>query len=693
MSTDSTPAHPVRPGQAPTNPCSGDTLTAMPAGDLTPPPVRKAFWGYIAEGWTILEASEKAAISYTVAKAMVNERFPGGRPGASSPTNAPNVAPDFTLNAIPLSELAPIARECLDDFGRFRFRYFGRKSSPWQEDAADVCRTKLSTPLKEYGVVNCPPGSGKSTLFTHDIPAWLTCRSRSLRGFIGSSTQTIANSYTGRLRSTFARKVPMQAKSEDLALGLAIDAITTLVAEYGNFNPNIPDPTGAPWTRSQFTVAQYGEILTDEKEATWTAFGRDTGFLGWRVNFIVWDDLVTMSRLKTLEMIEADRVWYVNEAITRLEPGGLFILQGQRLGPEDLYRYSLDMPSGYALDDDLDFEDPHDFGEEQEYEDKKFFHIKYKAHYEEFCVAAEDPTTHSRRAVPFKPDGTGGCLLDPLRLSWRELKAVRAQPLSNFDVVYQQEDVDPRQVLVPKQWINGGYFDGEDYPGCYDNDRGPCQIPKDLVGKKISVVTVDPSPSKFWAIQWWLYITPPQARNKAEKLMGQRLLIDQLWVPMGGNDLLDYIVNKQQYAGVLAEWMDRSKRLGQPYRYLIVEQNAAQRFLLQYDWFRQWCQRNSVSIIPHNTDKNKADPEFGVTTIANHYRFGRVRLPGNVEGRRTSQALVDQVTHYPDSVYNDAVMAHWFFEHKLQQLVRKERRRISTYRDIPSWVKRETTYA
>lgn len=662
----------------------------MAAGDRIPPPQRTKFWKLVSEGWQIVDAAEQSGISYTVAKAMVKERFPHGAPQTIAPQKAANTSAHILLSPLTIAELSPIARDCLDDFGKFRFRYFGRKSSPWQEDAANVCKEKLATPLKEYGVVNCPPGSGKSTLFTHDIPAWLTCRSRSIRGFIGSSTQTIANSYTGRLRSTFARKVPMQAKSEDLALGLAVDAVTTLVAEYGNFNPNIPDPIGAPWTRSQFTVAQYGEILTDEKEATWTAFGRDTGFLGWRVNFIVWDDLVVMRRLKTLEMIEADRVWFVNEAITRLEPGGLFILQGQRLGPEDLYRYALDMPSGYDLSDEYD--DIFELGDEQAYQDKKFFHIKYKAHYEEHCIAHQDPTTHSRRALPYKPDGTGGCLLDPQRLSWRELKAVKAQPLSNFDVVYQQDDVDPSQVLVPKHWINGGMHEGESYPGCYDLDRSANQVPR-TQGRRLSVITVDPSPTKFWAVQHWMYVQPPHAKTRQDKIMGLRYLINQLWEPMGGNDLLDWYIDKQKWDGLLEQMWQVTKRLGIPYTYLIVEQNAAQRFLLQYDWFKRWAQYRSVSIIPHDTNKNKTDPEFGVDVIANHYRFGRVRLPGTPQGKTTSQPLVDQVTHYPDSVYNDCVMAHWFFEHKLPRLVKKENRRISVYKDIPTWAKRTPTYA
>lgn len=675
-----------------------------------PPPVLKSFKKLVLEGWDVKAAAEQSGISYSSAKDYVKAWWPDGLnpPGTVYDTaHNPGYKGEHPSNTIEtlrrplsLSELSPTARDCLDDFARFRYRYMGRKSSPWQEHAAQVVIDKLQTPHKEYGVVNCPPGGGKTTLFTHDIPAWLTCRSRSIRGFEGAHTETIAKSYTGNLRNSFQRKVPIQAKSEDIALNLAVDAQATLMEDYGNFNPNIPKPIGAPWTRAQFTVAQYGETLVGEKEATWTAFGRDAGFLGWRVNFVVWDDLVRSDRLRNTDTIEADRRWYVNEAITRLEPGGLFIIQGQRLGAEDLYRYSLDMPSGY---EEFSEDELFELGMEIQPSDRKFFHVVYKAHYEELCNAAKDPRTHSIKARPYNPANPkfGECLLDPVRLSWRELKAVQAQPLSNFQVVYQQEDSDPEEVLVPKHWIDGGTYDGELFTGCWDDNREPATIPLDLHGTTLSVVTVDPSPTKFWAIQWWLYNEPTgqeyiydsivDPNGKARRIRvypGRRYLIDQLFVPMGANDLLDWNVDIRSWTGILVSWQERSQKLGHPFRYLIVESNAAQKFMMQYKWFQQWCNTYSIAMRPHHTSLNKLDTEYGVKTIRNHYRYGRVRLPGSKEGRRVAQPLVGQVTRYPDAQYDDCVMAHWFLEYQLQHIIKPVSNRISVYNDIPSWARR-----
>ena len=46
----------------------------------------------------------------------------------------------------------------------------------------------------------------------------------------------------------------------------------------------------------------------------------------------------------------------------------------------------------------------------------------------------------------------------------------------------------------------------------------------------------------------------------------------------------------------------------------VVEANAAQRFMLQYEHVRRWVAQSSVSIISHQTHRNKTDPNFGIQT-------------------------------------------------------------------------------
>lgn len=637
----------------------------------------KDFYDALQEGHDVKNAGRYAEISYSTARRLAQQLKHAQN--QSQKRQALEIPP----HPLHISEMDPIARDCLNDFGRYRARFFGRISSPWQENAAHELIRLLRTPHKEFVVVNCPPGSGKTTLFTHDIPSWLTANSRSIRGLVGASTQNIASRYNRRLRDSFGRKIPVEAKSEEKSIGLALDAVSVLAHDYGPFRPEKVDQI--PWSSDQFTVLQYGQTSTDEKEATWTAFGRDTEVLSHRVNIAVWDDLVTGKRLRNEDIIIEDRRWWHDEAESRIEPGGLLLLQGQRLGPEDLYRYSLDQ---VVVDDELDFASHiHEFGEEQETTRRKYHHIVYKAHSEETCRAEFDALAHSRKSKPYDPKDpeNSGCLLDPQRLSWRELRAIQQRPDSNYRVVYQQEDVNPVDVLVQKVWIDGGTdHEGNHFSGCWDQNRGIAQIPQGLDGLKLSVVTVDPAPEKMWSVQWWYYVEPPGC----DRLMGMRYLLDMYRGKMDGPDLLDWNVGLSAHTGLLADWQERAKKLSLPINYLIVEKNGAQKFLMQYSWFRLWCTLNSIQLRPHSTQTNKTSEEFGVKTIKNHYRYGRVRLPGTEEARRVMAPLYKELTQYPNSSTTDCVMANWFFEFQLQFLVATEQEIGSLYDDIPSWMRR-----
>lgn len=639
------------------------------------------------EGHNIKDAAEHAGISYSTAR-RINQEL-AAQPHAVNRVRQKLIVPPAP---IPEWELDAVARDCLNDFARFRGRFYGRISSPWQEDAAYKISKLLDTPYKEFVVLNCPPGSGKTTLFTHDITTWLTVKNRALRGLVGAVTQNIAERYNRRMRNTFARTIPMEADGDELARGLAYDAESVLAHDYGPFRPDRADQI--PWANDQFTVVQFGETYSGEKEATWTAFGRNTEVISHRVNIMVWDDLTSSDRLRTQEMIEADRHWWHSEAERRLEPYGLLVLQGQRLGAEDIYGHckSLEVTN-------FDFDEWDDFNvNELEAPDdkpatrKKYHHIVFKAHYEEHCKADINPRMHSMRAPAYDPKNPkdSGCLLDPVRLSWRELSAEKERSGSNFQVIYQQEDVDPEEVLVPKIWIDGGTDPkGNSFAGCWDVNRAPGHIPKGLEGITLSVVTVDPAPAKFWSIQWWIYVEPPEA----DRLMGQRYLIDMYRGKMDGPDLLDWNVDEREHTGLLADWQDRAKRLGWPISHLIVEKNGAQRFLLQYSWFRLWCATNSIIIRPHSTQTNKTDEDFGVETIKNHYKFGRARLPGTPAGKFLMRPLYKELTSWPDTPTTDCIMANWFFEFNLQYILPEVDELPSLYDDIPSWMNQRTAMA
>ena len=594
------------------------------------------FFELMAEGHTVAYAAQEAGFS-TSTGTRLNKEFQQTKQGielneerAFARTSGPK----------PHSQLCHEAKISLEDFTYFQRRYFGVVGHPWQKEAAELLAAAVATPDREYFVINVFPGSGKSTLFSCHIPAWLTCRNRAFRGMIGSATTRLAEAHLRRLRKAFERTIPEQADADQLVLGAQFDADATLSEEFGRFKPQVREL----WTARDIVVEQLqARGPLSEKEPTWSSFSIESGFLGMRYPFIVWDDLVTPENQRTSDKREEMQETWRKVCETRLEPGGVMILLGQRLYGDDLYRYVLDMQVPVEESDEEDEDEPQAMK-------PKYTHIVYKAHYEEKC----QPEFHERDAPAYPV----GCLLVPNRFPWRDVRNKMQD--TDWLTVYQQEDVDPREVLVDPDWIYGYEPDG--IPGCRDMDRKVWEIPRMLGDGEVTVVaSCDPSPTRWWACELWMY----QPRNEL------RYLIALERRKMDAPDFLDWNESNGCFTGLMDAWQTLSEQLGYPISHWVIEANAAQRWLLQFDHFRRWQDRRQVEVIPHTTGRNKADPELGVQTIAPHYRFGRVRLPwADEEARLTSLKLVHEVTRYPHGRSDDCVMAQWFFEWNLPDIHR-----------------------
>lgn len=613
------------------------------------------YFAHVAAGNSMMASAKAASISWSAVMRNKNNPTPMFKRVRDA------YKADLQTAPLEKGKLKQAPKRALNDFAYFRLRYLGRYSTPWQLDAANQVVKLLESPDKEYVVINVPPGAGKSTLFTHDIPCWLIARNRAIRIMIGSSTERMAKTYSARIKRTLERVDPVRNQSELVEAGLAADAEESMSSDFGRFKP---EGRSDLWRSDEFVVQQASAAAIDEKEPTVSSYGRDGGFLGGRFDFVIWDDLVTAKNLRTEDSREGMREWWDSEAETRLEPGGLLVLQGQRLSADDLYRYCLDLRVGDDEDDD-----------ETEVR-RKYKHVVYRAHYEDLCKG-----DHEKTAAPYDPTKTkSGCLLDPRRLSYRELMTKKRNSMEKFLVVYQQEDTDPATVLVPKLWIAGGRDPetGVEYTSAWDESRRCGEIPAGLSRPFQVYVTADPSPSKYWSVQMWLY-------HPGTK---QRFLVDHFRGKMGANDFLDFDVNTAVYRGLLESWWLRMRDAGAPFKTVIVEQNAAQKFLLQYDSVKKWQSLRQVKIIGHDTYKNKSDPQFGVQMLRPLYEHSRVRLPGYREdgSRARAQFLVDEVTRWPEASTEDCVMAQWFGEFNLRLIDRADRNEHPRF-SRPSWVK------
>jgi hypothetical protein len=533
------------------------------------------------------------------------------------------------------------AQKALDDFAFFRERYFGRRAVPWQADAAYQVLGALESGDKEFLVVNAPPGLGKSTLFTHDVPAWLICRKRSIRILIGSATGRQARLYVKRLRRTLERRDPMVADPETIRTGGAFNAVSTLAADFGTFKP---EGKGNRWTDAEFTVVQNSEISSDDKENTVAAYGKDEEFLGGRYDLCVWDDLVTRKTVRNSGALSDMIHWWQTEGETRVEPGGAMILQGQRIAPRDLYRWALDV---------------------QDINDQpKYRHVVYQAHNESLCTKQ-----HDKKAKPW-PDN---CLLDPLRLPYRDVENIRRQDKQLFDIQYQQTDGTESSDLIQRIWLDGGIKDDEVYLGCYDRDREAGQVPDDAV---FSLLSVDPSPSNWWAIQWW-------AIDPSRPTMW---LVTGLKARMSNLRFLSYDLDTHQFSGVLHDFWHKSNDAKLPITQVIVEANAAQKWLTSQPYVQRWQQATGAVIHPHTTHTNKTDPQFGVGSVSTYFKQGAIRLPdADAHGRLQSKNLVDELFWWPNGATDDQVKALWFMVRKVAMEYAPQRQARPVF-PRPSWL-------
>jgi len=625
------------------------------------PVQRKKYFEARAAGFSIAESARKAkfseATAYRVEKAAQNLRADEGID--SSASNYRELKAESKLEGPkPYDRLSEEAQRALEDFGYFRRRYFGRIATPWQEEAGTKLVELLESDNKEYVVMNMPPGSGKTTLL-HDLTCWIICRNRSVRLLTGSATMSLAKRNLMRVRRSLERVIPEVADDQLRARGQAVDAESTLALDYGRFKPLDKEL----WTNEAFIVMQPEENgAISEKEPTLSAYGMDSGFIGGRFDGCFWDDLVDPRKVRSADQREAMEDWYQDVAETRLEPAGMLALIGQRLAPDDLYRFALDMTQPLENDDILDTLTDDEIANLRH--DKKYKHLLYRAHYEDRC----QPENHKRGSEAYPT----GCLLDPRRLPWREISNLMSNRGERFAVVYQQEDIALDETLVRNEWV---YGHGQSV-GCIDKDRDRWEIPPGLIASDCMVVaTADPSPTNYWSIQCWLYHPESQ----------QRFLLDLIRKKMEAPEFLEYNYNLGEFTGVMEEWQRLSTSLGFPIQTWIIEQNAAQRFMLQYDHFKRWRQLNGVEVIPHNTNQNKSDANYGVTTISQHWRFGRVRLMGKGEGKVRSMHLIDEVTKYPHGRTDDCVMAEWFFEWNIPNLYQPRTQKVQAWR--PKWVR------
>lgn len=522
----------------------------------------------------------------------------------------------------------------VDDFGLFRETYLSHTAKAWMSEAADTVARLMDTPSPEFLVMNCPPSVGKST-FMQDLFTWLIVRNRRVRTAYCADTKDNAGLATALIKSYLEADLPPRADPRRVAAGEAVQSVRTIAADFGAFRPD--SERGGLWRSDVFRVDFADEGSQANKEPTLRAFGRETGIIGNRFDLIAWDDLVTEDNTRSTKQNQDLRSdWDGALGESRIEPDdtSLLFLVGQRIGPRDLYRYNLDKTVTEWVDG-------------REVDRRKYTHIMFPAHFQEQCTGA-----HQRdvaRSWPY------GCLLDAARLPWYGpggLKDKRDNSPATFAVQYQQQDGNAEDALVHNTWIYGGVDPaGVERPGCLNKTRALGQLPANVGANLISMVTVDPSPSEYWAVQWWI----------VDRANDSRILMDLHDKRMRADGLLDFLIGERKFVGLLEDMYWRSKTIGVPIAYVVFEINVSQKFVQQNDAWREWKKQRKVATLSHTTTKTKSDPDIGIAILKEPYRSGHVDLPyADVGSRVATDNLARQLSQSFDR--DDQMMANWFME-------------------------------
>jgi hypothetical protein len=198
-------------------------------GTPVPKPVspaqRRQFYALLASGLNPAEAARQCGLSR-----QTGWRLSRGVEGSRS-----MVEMDRREEAMPdpksWDALDGGVRDTLLDFNLFAEVFLLRRPLAWRRDAANrVVEALQDRTSRSYMVLSQPPGSGKSTLYTHDIPVWLLCggglrdplRGRAKRIMLGSFGYRSATHYVQRIQRLLESPRPFYDKAAQAGPGRAL---------------------------------------------------------------------------------------------------------------------------------------------------------------------------------------------------------------------------------------------------------------------------------------------------------------------------------------------------------------------------------------------------------------------------------------------------------------------------------------
>lgn len=376
--------------------------------------------------------------------------------------------------------------------------------------------------------------------------------------------------------------------------------------DFGKFRPELSD---WPWRPNT------GELLVDGRsrevksgDLTLQVRGAGQQILGMEADWIIVDDPVSRAIVRSETERERLSEWFHGDVMTRLEPKGTALVIGQRLHLHDLY--------GELAKETVRFSGGN----------PRWKHINFAAILQ----------------WPVPSEGVPAKVLWPQKWPFEALMdTYQDVGEALFEAMYQQNPLPEGERLARDAWL----FGDDTHQGCVDLDRVVGDGPRKQTLPSVRVVSLDPSPTRFAG------------------LLVAEMPFDGKQFQMNVLELRRERMNVRDMISNVLSAVDRYEP-----HYFVFEQNAAQRWLLQDPVMDSLRQR--VTVIPHNTGRNKGDPVLGVQSLAVDFEYGRIRLPyGDPESKHMSHLLIDEAKTWPQGETDDLLMALWFCKFNYRSLV------------------------
>ena len=479
--------------------------------------------------------------------------------------------------------------------------------------------------MDEALLILWPPGAGKSWQWTHDYPVYAATRARAL----GERFAMLIVSKTEDMGKAFIRRIAKTLENN-----------TALIYDFGIYKPEFDI-----W-RADALVVDGFDLEQQGKEPNFILGAYGSQIYGWRVSHILCDDLVDKSNGHSPSQTDKLEEWFSEELLSRQDKGARVVVPGTRWSSHDLYGRLL-----RKRDEDGEL---------------LFKRMVLPLHDKSKCGGEN---CRCKDACEHHPEYPEGCSLWSEHWPMRRIKRIKAdaRSLTRFEFQYNQVETAEAEALVS----------GDDWEVAKDQSRKAWDIPP---GSRV-ICTLDPAPVNWSVFQCWAYRKDLDVYT--DSLDGPVAGVSRFAVAQDRRQAM----SAQEYLEVLRAWTMRIRQKGFEPTW-IVEVNSQQKWLSQFGDFLRLKAELGITVIPHSTNRNKTDPEFGVRGMADVYGEHKVSIPwGDMESRDMFHELGIELQTYPQGEFSDCVMANWFFEHHIGRYATSQTSHLGA--NLPPWMLRK----